>query len=143
MKSKLVLSAIALFFAAITAPAMAGAADMEVSTWDSPSCEHTMTTNHFTLAPGESVAITLSQGSCGEREGTLFFGYKTNKKWSRQFTSRDKIRLTVVDADTGEEFSSDAGSLFLAGQPSACTLYAENIHRKKSIKIRLRASVLW
>ena len=143
MKFTLALAAIALFLAAITAPAMAGATDMEVSTWDSPSCEHTMNTNHFTLAPGESVAVTLSQGSCEKREGTLFFGYKTQKKRSRQLSSRDNIRLTVVDADTGVEFSSDDGSLFVAGETSACTLYAENMSRKQSIKIRLRASVLW
>ena len=143
MKSKLVLSAVVLFLAAIAAPAMAGAADMKVSTWDSPSCEHTMTTNHFTLAPGESAAVTLSHGGCEKHEGTLFFGYKTQKTRSRQLTSRDNIRLTVLDADTGAEFSSDSGMLFMAGEPSSCTLYARNMSRTKSIKIRLRASVHW
>ena len=143
MKSKLVLSAIAMFLAAITAPTMAGAADMVVSTWDSPTCEHTMTTNHFTLAPGESTAITLTQSSCVEHEGVLFFGYKTQKKRSRWLTSHDNIRLTVVDADTGAELTSDEGSLFMAGQPSGCTLYAENTSRNKSITVRLRASVRW
>ncbi len=143
MKSTLVLSAIALCLGAITLPALAGAADMEVSTWDSPSCEHTMMTNNFILAPGESVAVVLSQGNCEKHEGTLFFGYKTQKKRSRQLTSRDNIRLTVVDAETGAELSSDDGSLFMAGETSSCTLYAENMSRMKSINIRLRASILW
>lgn len=143
MKSKLVLSAIAVFIAGIAVPAMAGVGDMEVATWDSPSCEHTMTTNHFVLAPGETAELTLAQGSCDQREGTLFFGYKTNKTHSRQLTSRDNIRFTVVDGDTGEEFSSDSGSLFVAGQPSSCVLYAQNMSRNKSLKIRLRASILW
>jgi hypothetical protein len=143
MKSKLILSAIALFIVGIAAPAMAGAADMEVSTWDSPSCEHTMSTNHFTLAPGESVAITLAQGSCDAREGVLFFGYKTTKTRSRQLTSRDKIRLTVVEPDTGLEMASDSGSLFMAGEAASCTVYAENMNKKKSVNLRLRASILW
>ena len=142
MKSKLVLSAIALFLAAITVP-VAGAAGMEVSTWDSPTCEHTMSTNHFTLAPGESTAITLTQSSCASHQGVLFFGYKTQKNRSRWLTSRDNIRLTVVNEDTGAELTSDGGSLFLGGEASSCTLYAENTSRNKSIKIRLRASVRW
>ena len=143
MKSKLVLSAIALFLAAIAAPAMAGAADMEVSTWDSPSCEHTMTTNHFTLAPGESASVVLSHGGCEKHDGTLFFGYKTQKTRSRQLTSRDNVRLTVKDADTGATLSSDSGMLFMPGETSSCTLHAQNMSRTKSIHIRLRASIHW
>ena len=139
MKSKLVLSTIVLFLAAITAPAMA---DMQVSTWESPTCEHTMNTNHFTLEPGETAAISLTQSSCLERKGVLFFGYNTKKRSSRLLTSRDNIRLTVVD-NTGAELTSDEGRLFMPGEADSCILYAENTSRNKTIKIRLRASVRW
>ena len=143
MKSKLVLTAIVVFLAGITAPALAGAGDMEIYTWDTPTCEHTMTTNHFVLEPGETAAITLQQGTCDAREGVLFFGYKTSQKSSRPLTDRDNVRLTVVDTATEAEFSSDSGSLFMGGESASCVLYAQNTSRNKAIKVRLRAATLW
>ena len=53
------------------------------------------------------------------------------------------IRLIMVDDATGEEFHSDSGMLFVAGETDSCVLYAENMNRRKSITIRLRASVIW
>ena len=137
MKTKLVLSALALFLAAITAPAIAG---MEVSTWDTETCEQIMSTNHFMLAAGESVTITLNQGTCDDNLGTNFFGYHTKQKNSRRLTSHDKIRLTATNNDTEAVHVSDSGSLFLAagpeGGPNSCTITATNMGRKE-IKLRL------
>jgi hypothetical protein len=139
---KMLVAAIALFMVGITAPALAGVGDMQVYTWDTPTCEHTMTTNHFVLEPGETAAVQLQQGTCDAHEGVLFFGYKTGQKNSKPLTSRDNVLLTVVD-NTGLEAASASGSLFMAGEASSCTLYAQNTSRNKSIKVRLRAATLW
>ena len=152
MKCKLRLLLVLLFAFGIVTHAMADPEDMVVSTWD-PGCEHTMTTNHFELAPGQSVEIPLDLTECVDtREGMLFFGYHTTKNSSDQLTARDKIRLTVVGDGDGrempQEWSSDSGYLYIASTkeeatPTAFIIYAENMNRKKTLKIRLRASVIW
>lgn len=150
---KLRLLIVFLFVFGIVTHGIAAPEDMEVSTWDAPDCEHTMTTNHFELAPGESVEIRLDLTGCGEpHEGMLFFGYNTTKNSSRQLTARDKIRLTIVGTNPivdertteQEEWSSDRGYVYVSGSnPTYFVIYAENMNQKKTLKIRLRASAIW
>ena len=122
----------------------AGAADMLVQTWDPDmGCEHTMTTNHFELAPGERVELDLDLTGCtADQMGMLlYFGYHTTKTRSRPLSAKNKIRLTLVDEQTREEFVSDSGSVLVdAARPGRCKLYAENMNRTKTLKIRLRSS---
>ena len=122
--------------------AFAGPEDMTVQTW-AGDCTHTMTTNHFELAPGDKVEIDISMLGCGEAAmgGALYFGYLTTKNSSKPLNSRSNIRLTLVDDVTGESFSSDSGSIFTqVDNPTSCKLFAENVDRRKSKKIRLRFS---
>ena len=139
---KLRLLIVFLFVFGIVANVMAAPEDMVVSTWDL-GCEHTMTTNHFELAPGEVVEITLDLTGCVDNyEGMLFFGYNTTKNSSRQLTARDGIRLMVVG--TNQEWSSDNGYLYITDLESNTVLfYAENVNKKKTMKIRLRSSIIW
>ena len=139
---KLRLLIVFLFVFGIVANVMAAPEDMVVSTWDL-GCEHTMTTNHFELAPGEVVEITLDLTGCVDNyEGMLFFGYNTTKNSSRQLTARDGIRLMVVGIN--QEWSSDNGYLYITDLASNTVLfYAENVNKKKTMKIRLRSSIIW
>jgi hypothetical protein len=118
---------------------------MTVSTWD-PGCEHTMTTNHFELAPGQSVEIDLDMLGCAiyadQPRGLLYFGYYTTKTSSRPLSQRHNVRLTLVDGG-GHEITSDSGSIYSeVAAPEACKLYAENMNHRKTVKIRLRSSLL-
>ena len=152
---KLRLLIVFLFVFGIVANVMAAPGDMVVSTWDAPTCEHTMNTNHFELAPGEVVEITLDLTGCvDEHEGILFFGYNSKKNSSRQLTARDKIRLTIVgtnptvglEQETEQEwvYNSDRGYLYIGtSNPTYFVIYAENINKKKTLKIRLRSSAIW
>lgn len=128
-------------FLCLTTLATAEPEDMTVSTWDS-GCEHTMTTNHFELGPGQSVELDLDLSGCRPERlgGLLYFGYKTTRNSSKPLTTRDKIRLTLVNNDTGETIVSTDGSIFSqVDNPGGCRLYAENVGRKTT-KIRLRSS---
>jgi hypothetical protein len=142
MKGRKLLIAMGLPLLFLIQPA--GAADMLVQTWDPDTgCEHTMTTNHFELAPGEKVELDIDLSGCtADQMGMmLYFGYHTTKTRSRPLSSKDKIRLTLVDDQTGEEFVSDSGSVLIdVAQPGRCKLYAENANRNKTLKIRLRSS---
>ncbi len=133
----------ALFCAlAVMSTAHAGSGDMEVSTWD-PGCEYLLSTNHFELAPGESVQITLDWTSCAESQlgRALFYGYRTTKNSSKPLNSRDKIQLRVVDTASGEEWVSNSGSILLdVDHPTSCIFYAKNTNRSKTIKVRLMAN---
>lgn len=123
---------------------MAAPEDMEVTVWDI-GCAHTMTTNHFELAPGESVEIPLDLTYCvSTPEGVLFFGYNTTDTKSLQLTRRNKINITVYDRDSGQQWSSDNGYLYIVGsEPVVYVMYVENMNQKKTLKIRLRASAIW
>ena len=141
MKSKIL---IALALPSLLFAYVASAAEgMTVQTWDPEmGCEHTMTTNHFELAPRDSVEIDLNLTGCTPDNlgGLLYFGYNTTKNRSRPLTSRNRIRLTLVDGD-GNETVSDSGSIYIeVDQPETCKLYAENMNRNKTLKIRLRSS---
>jgi len=118
---------------------------MTVSTWD-PGCEHTMTTNHFELAPGESVEIDLDMLGCAiypdAPKGILYFGYYTTKTSSRGLSEKHNVRLTLIDGG-GHETTSDSGHIYSeVPAPETCKLYAENMNHKKTVKIRLRSSLL-
>jgi len=132
---------IALFMLmGIVSLASAAPEDMTVTAWD-PGCEHTMTTNHFELAPGESVEIDLDMTGCYQEQlgGLMYFGYYTTKKSSRPLVERNNVRLILVDGE-GNEIISDSGSIYT--EPSApvmCKLYAQNMNHRKTVKIRLRA----
>jgi hypothetical protein len=119
--------------------AMSGDLHAEVYTWD-PGCEYRMTTNHFDLAPRESVEITLDLTGCGPEKlgGLLFTGYKTKKRSSVALAERDNIRLILVDNFTNVEVVSDGGSLYSdVPSPTSCTLIAENLNRNKTLTVRL------
>ena len=122
MKGRKLLIAMGLPLLFLMQPA--GAADMLVQTWDPDmGCEHTMTTNHFELAPGEKVELDIDLSGCtADQMGMmLYFGYHTTKTRSRPLSSKDKIRLTLVDDQTGEEFVSDSGSVLIdVAQPGRC-----------------------
>lgn len=152
---KLRLLIVFLFVFGTVTPVMAAPEDMAVSTWDAPYCEHTMTTNHFELAPGESVEIPLDLTGCNElHEGMLFFGYNTTKNSSRPLTARDKIRLTIVGTNpqlklerTTEqewEWNSDVGYVYVpSSNPTYFVIYAENMNQKKALNIRLRGNAIY
>ena len=130
MKSRLLVALV--LGLGITAVVVAAPQDMEVYTWDPPDCEHTMTTNHFELGPGQTVEFPLDLTACkASHSGILFFGYHTTRNRSRQFTSQDNIRLTVVDRETGDEWSSDSGFLKVdSSSTNVCMMRAENMNRK-------------
>ena len=130
---------VALLFLSVTAAAQAE--EVDVFTWYG-ACEEVMSTNHFELAPGEPVGITVDLTACAPEQlgGFLFFGYKTTKNSSRPLTSKDRIRLSCTDLSTGEAVSSDSGSIYLeVAEPSAFLLEAVNMGRKTTT-IRLRSN---
>jgi hypothetical protein len=139
VKSSQVL--VALFAAALIAPATAGDAYMTVQTWDI-GCEHTMTTNHFDLVPGQSVEIHIDLSICAPDQlgGLLVYGYKTTRNSSRQLTRQDNVLFTVVDETSRSESSTPDGYLMLQlAQPTRLVIYAQNTSRTKPITVRLRS----
>lgn len=139
------LLALACLFAA-----NAQADEAQTMIWD-PGCNHTMTTNHFTLAPNEAtqrIYIDLS-GCTDEQVGSLlFFGYHTTKTRSRGLTTKNKVRLEmsalnsegIVLANVG----SNTGSILVDVNETGtrgCWLVARNIGRKE-ITIRLRSQLV-
>jgi hypothetical protein len=142
MKAKMLIS-LGVAALALARPSLA-ADGMTVQTWDPAlDCEHTMTTNHFDLAPGDSVEVDVDLSACPAEKlgGLLFFGYHTTKTSSRTLTSRDNVRLTLVNEQTGAEHVSDSGAVYVElDSPGRVRLFAENMSRTKSIKIRLRSS---
>jgi len=114
---------------------------MTYTTWD-PGCEHTMNTNHFDLAPGQSVEIDLDLTLCYPEQlgGLLYWGYYTTKNSSEPLSTRNNIRLTLIDNTTGYEVSSDDGSLFTNASNTTYSLFAENMNSRKTLTIRLRSS---
>lgn len=126
---------------ALTHLANAEPDDMIVSSW-SADCEHTMTTNHFDLGPGQSVQIELDLSGCrADRLGSfLYFGYITTRKSSRPLTRRDRVNLTLTNMSTRENSDSDDGSMLTdVRSPTTLTLRAENAGRK-TVRLRLRSS---
>ena len=125
----------------LSTAAIADPEDMAVSTWVD-GCEHTMTTNHFELHPGQSVELQLDFRQCSQDRlgGLLYFGYKTTRNSSKPLTARDRVALTMIDNTTQHRSDSADGSLFSQlDSPTMCTLIAKN-NGRKTIKIRLRAN---
>jgi hypothetical protein len=115
---------------------------MDVYYWNYPGCQYSMTTNHFELPPGASVSISLDLSQCvGEDVGLLlFFGYNTTKTRSRQFSSRNRMFLSITDSSGEELASSDDGSVIIEQKPGmTLTLHAQNLNRSKVLKIRLQS----
>jgi hypothetical protein len=138
MKGKILLAV--LLLARIASQASAASDDMLITAYD-PGCEHTMTTNHFELVPGESVEIVLDLTACSQEQigGLMFYGYRTTKAQSTPLTERDNVRLIVADS-LDNEIVSTSGSIYTEPSgPQMCKLYAQNTHPKKSITIRLRS----
>lgn len=139
-----------LYLATFVAPALLLSSvavaneDMTVQTWTG-DCAQTMTTNHFELAPGESVSIEIDLSGCSAAElgKMLYFGYKTTKNSSKHLRSRDGVKLTLRDDTGGQYMESVGGSLFtdIAG-PTKCVLTAQNTDRRKSVTVRLRSSII-
>jgi hypothetical protein len=129
----------------------ARAEDMVVYRWDDV-CNHTMTTNHFVLAAGQSSAkiyVDLS-GCTDEQMGSLlFFGYHTTKNRSRQLSSKDKVNLYMSALDRygniAQQLDSASGAILAdinGSSSSGCWLVAKNNSRNKEIKIRLRSQLI-
>lgn len=131
--------------------ARAGAEDVTVWVWD-PGCNHTTATSYFTLPPQQkSQRIYVDLSECSEEQmGTmLFFGNYVTKTSNRQLSSKHKVRLHMSALDsTGkvtQTMESDSGSVradMSAGDSPGCWLEAENMNRKKEVRIRLRAQLL-
>lgn len=118
-----------------------------VSTWGylpewGLTCEHSMATSWFELAPGESIEFSLDLSGCfpEDREGFLFFGNVSKRKSSPQLDAANKILLDCVD-DTGAETSAIDGSVHMQLDEATeeLTVRAMNTNRKKALRIRLRS----
>jgi hypothetical protein len=123
---------------------------MTVSVWD-PGCNHTMTTNHFVLAPGEStMEIYVDLSDCTDEQvgSMLIFGYVTTKNSSRQLSSKNNVSFHATTLNkygsVSERMHSDSGGLLakLDRQSRGVSLFARNNSRNKEIKIRLRSQLL-
>lgn len=139
MKLKTLFTTLPLTFG-IVGSALAAPEDMVVTAFD-PGCEYTMTTNHFELAPGESVELNLDLSGCYEPDigGLMYFGYYTTKNSSDPLVERNNVRLTLID-EKGNELFSDSGSVYT--EPENAQVYkllAKNMNHKKDVTIRLRA----
>ena len=142
---------ISILLLLIGSVAQAGPDDMTVSVWD-PGCNHTMTTNHFVLAPNEGThKIYIDLSGCSDEQigSILFFGYNTTKTRSRQLSAKNKVHLYMSALDrygnVVQEVSSASGAVLaeINGSSSrGCWLVARNNNRNKEIKIRLRAQLI-
>ena len=144
MKIRYFFALSGVFFAA---PAVAD--DMVTYTWD-PGCNHTMTTNHFMLAPGQEVEIYVDLSQCTDEQigSLLLFGLHTTRNRSRQLTSKSKIRLMMsavyASGNLGPQEHSDTGSLLVdvaSVQAQGCNLRAKNMGRKE-MKLRIRSQLI-
>ena len=113
---------------------------LEVTTWD-PGCEFSMSTNYVVLAPGEQVIIPMDLMGCSEGDmgGLLVFGYEATTNSSRPLTENNNVRFLLVDDITGEEITSDSGSIYTElFDPTHCTLYVLNLDPRQEKKLRIR-----
>jgi len=94
------------------------AVDMTVERHGHPGCDMIVTTNHFTLAAGESSnPITIDLSTCEGIEGPMewlsFFGYLTTNTSSRTFNATSNMLMTGVNEDTGSTASSSGGRVMI------------------------------
>ncbi|MDH3647267.1 MAG: hypothetical protein OER80_10870 [Gammaproteobacteria bacterium] len=131
--------------------ATAQAEEMDVYVWD-PGCNHTTATNWFTVPASEGTqSILVDLSGCTEEQigRLLFFGNYATKTSGRQLSSKHKVRLHLSALDSFgnviTQMTSDSGSILAdvahLNSP-ACLLVAENMNRKKDVKIRLRAQLI-
>jgi hypothetical protein len=138
---------VALCILFIATPAVSE--DVVTYVWD-PGCNHTMTTNHFMLAPGQDVKVYIDLSECSDEQigSMLFFGYNTTKTRSRQLSAKDKVYLSMTGVYETGNFSatehSASGSLLVdmaSMRAKGCHLMVSNMNRKE-LKIRLRAQLI-
>lgn len=138
---------LALFALFLVTPAVSD--EVVTYLWD-PGCNHTMTTNHFMLAPGEDAKVYIDLSKCSDAQigSLLFFGYKTTKTRSRQLSAKDKVHLSMQAVYESGNFStaenSATGSMLVdvaSLQAKGCHLYVTNKNRKE-LKLRLRAQLI-
>jgi glutaredoxin len=135
----------------LSSEAIASPDDATVTTFGTPGCDHSMTTNHFALAPGEVFEHVIDLSECvpAHLGGFLYFGYKTTRNSSRPLEIRDGIALRIIDVDTGQEIDYEAlfgyngagkmEQVFIqVDRPRFLILEAENTNRRKSLTVRLR-----
>ena len=127
--------------------------DAVVNSYGYDGCDHTVSTNHFELAPGELLYLELDLSQClpDDLQGMLYFGYKTTRNSSRPLQIKDGIELRILDPTTGEEIDyaaydgyNGAGKLehvyIQLESGGHMLLSAQNTSRNKTRKIRLRVS---
>ncbi len=94
------------------------AAEMMVEWHGHPGCDMIVTTNHFTLAPGESSnPIVVELFSCESLEGPVewlsIFGYLTTNNSSRTFDLNSGMVMTGINEDTGTLANSNGGRVMI------------------------------
>lgn len=118
---------------------------------DNPTCEKSMTTNHFTLPDGaSSLPIVLDYSGCpalppGPLKSQLYMGYVTTNTSSTQFTATTGVTMTVTNNDTTTTGSSPTGWVTInpvggdIPEPpgSSVTMFVTN-NSGGDIKVRLR-----
>ena len=125
--------------------------------WDSV-CNHTTSTEYFVLPAYSRAKIEVDFSGCDESQlgSLLFFGNYATKTSSRQLSSKHKVRLHLTGLYSSKNvaeptISSDSGSILAdvaqitagdALNSPRFVLVAENMNRKKDIKIRLRAQLI-
>lgn len=131
--------------------ATAQAEEMAVYVWD-PGCNHTMATSWFDVPAGQqTAAIHVDLSACTKEQvgSLLFFGNYAAKTSGRQLSSKHKVRLHLAAINEyGNKVSpmmSDSGSILADAASLGSTTYvliAENMNRKKDIRIRLRSQLI-
>ena len=123
--------------------------DVVTYVWD-PGCNHTMTTNHFMLAPGTGAKVYIDLSECSDEQigSLLFFGYKTTKTRSRQLSAKDKVHLSMTAVYESGNFSTPETSVTGAMLVDVASLRAKGCHlavrnnNRKELKLRLRAQLI-
>lgn len=130
--------------------AAAAASDGQVLRYGYPGCDHTVTTNHFVLEPGETFQFTLDFSACTDTYlgGMLYYGYETKRTWSRPLEIKDGVELKILDPRSGSEISYEdyngyngAGKLehvFIELPGNGIQAFSAQNTRRQPIKIRLR-----
>ncbi len=145
MKLRFIIPLIGLFAAA------AQAEEPSVYVWD-PGCNHTVATSWFEVPAGtKTVEIHVDLSECTEEQvgSLLFFGNYSTKTSGRQLSSKHKVRLHLsaldVHGNVIGQMMSDSGSILAdvahLNSPT-CVLVAENMNRKKDVRIRLRSQLI-
>lgn len=94
------------------------AIDMTVQRHGHPGCDMIVTTNHFTLAAGESsnpifLDLSACEGIEGPMEWLSLFGYLTTNTSSRTFKATSNMLMTGTNEDTGTSASSSGGRVMI------------------------------